>query len=79
MVNDTHSGYDAHTASTGMSNYDENSQLKNDQLITGLSVGFGVLSALVIILAIVWIWFHKRNEKGEPKIPTKIRLDLFYF
>ena len=58
-INGTHSG------THGLSNYVDVSELRNAQLIVGLSTGFGVLCAIVIGLVITGILFHKRNNKGK--------------
>ena len=58
-INGTHSG------THGLSNHVDVSELRNAQLIVGLSTGFGVLCAIVIKLVITGIFFHKRNKKGK--------------
>ena len=63
-INGTHSG------THGLSNYVDVSELRNAQLIVGLSTGFGVLCAIVIGLVITGILFHKRNNKGKQNIKT---------
>ena len=63
-INGTHSG------THGLSNYVDVSELRNAQLIVGLSTGFGVLCAIVIGLVITGILFHKRNNKGKWNIKT---------
>ena len=56
-INGTHSG--THELSNHVS------ELRNAELIVGLSTGFGVLCAIVIVLVIIGALFYKRNDKGK--------------
>ena len=56
-INGTHS--ETHELSNPVS------ELRKAQLIVGLSTGFGVLCAIVIVLVIIGALFYKRNDKGK--------------